>query len=387
MKLVIEGLKRRIENSKLDIANAYVEFFGEEYRKRIIENVLDVEVLVYQNDLNMDIVTKFNYLLSFGDLNDTELEEFKKEIKYAKKYISVLDNFDKTLTNICRHYFDIPNTGFKIDDFIEHLKAFDKKILMSSNERLRLKKLFFKDLELDDKKELKDIISKEDFDDFKSALKRALTLKEKAILYIHNNLEELKWDLIYKGYEGFKLKEPKGTDSYCTYAKKGNKVVPICLFNFYNIAYGRESLYAHEFGHAIDMRKDLKKHGLLVNENYRLLNEALTDAIAKEVCKILKKNNKTVFIDKKSDLYKSKYSILAPVGKSLVDRFKEDLAKLKFGSEEEMYEIIDKETLLVLEELCVKAVYDETVSKEDKKRYIEEAVKIIENYKNTKNRY
>ena len=39
MNLMIESLKKHIEDSKLNIIEAYVEFFGEEYKERIIDRV------------------------------------------------------------------------------------------------------------------------------------------------------------------------------------------------------------------------------------------------------------------------------------------------------------------------------------------------------------
>ena len=100
------------------------------------------------------------------------------------------------------------------------------------------------------------------------------------------------------------------------------------------------------------MNYDLTKLGLLVKDKYRFLNETLTEEIACEIAKIMKNKNQIVFTNKQSLIKTSKYSILSPLGRSLIANFKDDLPKMKFGCEEELYSVIDKNTLTKLEDLC-----------------------------------
>lgn len=387
MNLMIESLKKRIEDSKLNIIEAYVEFFGEEYKDRIIDRVSRCEILVYKREIEKDLLDRLQYLLIKDTSDNPKIEEYIEEIKKTRKYLYILDNYDNILSNVCKSYFPIRHKDFNVDNFLNYLRAFDKKEKMTAKEKDRLKSLFFECLDISKNSIVSDFINKENLNDFKETILRIKKLKSHIILYLQDNFDDLNEELLSKGFRKFKLIKPKKGESYCTYAFKYNKLVPVCVFNLDTISLGRESLFLHEFGHAIDISDDLSKSGLLVKNNYRYLNEALTDSIANEVANILKRKKYVIFTNKNNLSINSRYSILEPIGDALIDNFRSDLLKMKFDGEEEMYKVIDKNTMLQLEELCVKALFNESKTREERNEYVKEAVRVIENYKNTKNRY
>ena len=169
-------------------------------------------------------------------------------------------------------------------------------------------------------------------------------------------------------------------DSLCLSKKENRNVTSSCIINISSILSGTDSAIVHELLHAIDARYP-SKSGLHCKDNFKMLNEVFEESIAKDIYKKMVDNNQFILNENAIKAAQTEYDIALDVGYALRKRFAKDVIKMKLATEEELYKIVDKETLHKWEASVYFAIYDKEFPKSIREATIKQTVKEIENYR------
>jgi len=407
MKKLKEYLVKVIEAKKDILIDAFSHVYGQEHHDYIKERINDTRVWVYNDQIyRVDLESMKRCI---DDHNDEYKQEGIEAVDFYIKLRRLYDDYNKYIySELKKLYPTLTSNGFP-RPFIDYFRSFDNRLgkdHFKNRSILRSRIAFFNRLGInlgDDYSayerdpECKKLIPNKQMKKIFYELCDELNKKERALMEmfgVGTNLKEIQELLTNEGYLitdlSEEIKRIKGENvSFCKKNMKDGKLAPVIFFNLKTLTSKSEFVFVHEFAHAIAMSSMKKSCLNCGNGNYKYLNEAVEDCSIAEVYKYIVDNNNTIFLKQPSFVNDSIYRCITPIGKAFVDKFKPYMSKIRFGSEEELYQIVDKELLEKLEGICESILVSRNLG-EDYKTYIElltsAAIKEINNYNPNKKR-
>ena len=365
MRLLKEYMIKNIEMSKEHFIEAFTHVYGEEYHDFIKERINNTKILICHDTVDRVLLHQIRYKIEKFVVHGKQeaLDAVDKAIKIRKLY----DNYEKHILSELKKMFpELKDTMFP-RAFISSVESFDlklgkdrwrnKSIMM---DRVRYFKLLGLDLgddysEYENNQIAKKMIpSKEKRKQFKELCEVLYAREKQLISMFSSNYLEIQEELSANNYDRKEVvqKDMDGKNiSYCMPNSKSGTITPLCMFNIQTILEDSEMVFAHEFAHSIGLI-DLTKSNLCCGKKYIWLNEAVEDYSVMEVYKYMLEKNYTIFRENPSLENNSIYKYIIPIGKAFVEKFKDNMLTIRFGTEDELYKIVDEELLDKVDTIC-----------------------------------
>lgn len=392
MNKIREYIVKRVENAKPLLIEAFTHVYGEKHHKFIEDRINTTKVCVCHDSIDIVDLFRMQHYIQKNDVEDKEnlLESIDFMIKCRRLY----DKFDDYVIKELKKMFPNLKRNKLPMVFINAFNSFDKKFTKDEKENKRIKDsriTYFKEMGLDlgdnydayaNSAEAKKLIpSKAQKSEFKKMYKKLLSTQEKLEECFAGNASEIEEMLRAYNYD---LKEVQHQDlkgnkvSYCMPNTIHGEVYPVCMFNILNLIDPCEMVYVHEFSHALGISSK-RKSNLYCKGKFKYINEALEEASIKEVYEYMLSHGYHIMYKNPGRNNDSIYNSITPIGVAFLNKFKDSMETIRFGSEEDLYRIIDEETLEKLDAIC-NTILEERENKEFVGMLQQVAIKQIQEY-------
>lgn len=389
MKKIREYMIERIEASKPLLIEAFTHVYGQDNYEFIKDRINTTKICVCHDDLDLVDLFKIKYYISKNDIENKE--EFIEQIDYMIKCKRLYDKFDSYAFSKVQEMFPKLKKKILIKDFAKLINSFDKKIRRNSEDIKKDRVVYFNLMGLnlgenylfyENNHIAKELIpNKSQIKEFNALVKKLDSMKEKLEEYFSNNFNEIE-DVLYSNRYDTKViqhREFKGNKvSYCMPNSINGEVYPLCVFNLLNLMDSCEMVYVHEFSHSIGI-SSRSKSNLYCKGKYKYINEALEEASIKEVYDYMLEKGYHIIYKNPGRENDSVYNVITPIGEAFLERFKGHTQTIRFGKEENLYKIVDEETLSYLDGVC-STILDNRQNSKMVERLQKEAIKKIREY-------
>ncbi len=364
MNYINNYMINNVEKAKPYLIEAFSYVYGEKRRDFIEERINSTKVCVCHGEIDSVELYRMLYHVEKSDM--VNKEELIKSIKVMIKLRRMYDKYDKYVLEQLKIMFpNLKRTDFPMV-FINAFNSFEKRFGKNERENARIKKeriTYFKELGLNlgddyeayetNESAKKLVPSKLQKAEFKKLYNKLLATKDKLEEYFSNNHKELEEILIKYRYDKKEIeyKDVNRNVSYCMPNTINGEVYPLCMFNILNLMLDCESVFVHEFSHALGL-SGKNKCALYCRGKYKMINEALEEASIKAVYDYMLEKGYYVIHKNPTRDNDSVYNPITPIGEAFLEKFKDSMDIIRFGSEEELYKIIDPDTLEDLDAIC-----------------------------------
>lgn len=392
MKRIKDYMIEKIEASKPQLIEAFTHVYGQSHYDFIKERINTTKVCICHDSVDIVDLLRMEHHVKKNGFEDKEklLESIDFMIKCRRMY----DKYDDYVLKELKVMFPALKRKKLPMVFINAFNSFDKKFGKDEKENKRIREsriTYFKELGLDLGNNYDDYINNEQAkklipskalkSDFKKLYSKLLGMHDKLEEYFSNNSKEIESILELYKYDSRKVKHSDLSGnkvSYCMPNTIHGEVYPLCVFHIMNLIDPCEMVYIHEFSHALGISAKSKSN-LYCKGKFKYINEALEEASIKEVYEYMQNHNYHIIHQKPGRDNDSIYNVITPIGEAFLKKFKDKMEIIRFGNEEDLYKVIDEETLDKLDGIC-QTILEERRNEDFVKMLQDVAIKQIKEY-------